>query len=441
MKSLWKEFMKYAVPSVIGMMVSALYIVVDGVFVGRGVGISALASVNVALPVTTLMIAVTMMITMGGAAIMSIKFGENNPEEGNNIFLQSLFLIAAISGILSIISVLFPVQLARILGASDELVKGTAAYIRYYMLFGLGFAGSLALSAFVRNDGNPNLAMISLIVGAVTNIILDYMFIFIFNLGITGAAIASGLGQLSSVFLLLTHFTRKKGKLKLYIPKLKKQELIRILKTGTPEFIVQVSPAVSVFAFNQVIIRRIGELGIACFSIIGYISTVLIALFIGISQGIQPLLSYNYGKKDYTKVNKVFKMGANTNFAASLIIYILLLIFGEKIISIFTNNAELVKLSYGAMIIYAFSFVIASINLVNVTYYQSIENSKIANIISTSRGMVFTIIFLLVLPLIIGDIGIWISIILGEICTLLVILYLVHVKQVDIHINNKQITF
>lgn len=440
MKSLWKEFMKYAVPSVIGMMVSALYIVVDGIFVGRGVGSSALASVNVALPVTTLMIAITMMITMGGAAIMSIKFGENNSEEGNNIFLQSLFLIATISGILSIISALFPVQLAKILGASDELVKGTATYIRYYMLFGLGFSGSLALSAFVRNDGNPNLAMISLIVGAVTNIILDYTFIFIFNLGIAGAAVASGLGQLSSVFLLLTHFARKKGKLKLYMPKLKKQELIRILRTGTPEFIVQVSPAVSVFAFNQVIIRRIGELGIAGFSIIGYISTVLIALFIGVSQGIQPLLSYNYGKRDYEKVNKVFKMGSNTNFAASVLIYILLLIFGKKIISIFNSDVALIKLTYHAMIIYAFSFVIASINIVNITYYQSTENSKIANIISTSRGMVFTIIFLLVLPLIIGDIGIWISIILGEICTLLLILYLVYVKKIDIHSNNQQIT-
>ncbi|MCT4618385.1 MAG: MATE family efflux transporter [Marinisporobacter sp.] len=439
MKSLWKEFMKYAVPSVIGMMVSALYIVVDGIFVGRGVGASALASINVALPITTLMIAITMMITMGGAAVMSIKFGENKYEEGNNIFLQSLFLIIAITGVVSIISVIFPEQLARMLGASDELLKGTAEYLRYYMLFGLGFSGSLALSAFVRNDGNPNLAMISLILGAVTNIALDYTFIFIFNLGIIGAAVASGLGQLSSVFLLLTHFLRKRGNLKLYMPKLKKQELIRIIRAGTPEFIVQVSPAVSVFAFNQVIIRRIGEIGIAGFSIIGYISAVLLALFIGISQGIQPLLSYNYGKGDYEKVKKVFKIGVKTNFTASLIIYGILLLFGEKIISIFNGDRILVKLTYEAMIIYAFSFVIASINIVNVTYHQSTENSKIANIISTSRGMIFTILAIIILPLIIGDIGIWISIILGELLTLALIIYLSYVKKVDIKPNHKEI--
>jgi putative MATE family efflux protein len=437
MKSLWKEFMKYAVPSVIGMMVSALYIVVDGIFVGRGVGASALASINVALPITTLMIAITMMITMGGAAVMSIKFGENKYEEGNNIFLQSLFLIVFITGIVSIIGVLFPVQLARILGASEGLVKGTAQYLRYYLIFGLGFSGSLALSAFVRNDGNPNLSMIALIVGAITNIALDYTFIFILNFGIAGAAVASGLGQLSSVFLLFTHFVRKKGKLKLYIPNLKKYELIRILKTGTPEFIVQVSPAISIFAFNQVIIRRIGEIGIAGFSIIGYISTVLIALFIGISQGIQPLLSYNYGKKDYTKASKVFKMGVKTNFVVSVIIYVLLLFFGKQIIGIFNGDETLIKLTYDAMIIYCFSFVIASINIVNVTYYQSTENSKNANVISISRGMVFPIIFLIVLPVIMGDIGIWVSITIGEICTLLFIMYLVYVKKVQIKPNKK----
>ncbi|CAH2214402.1 MATE family efflux transporter [Tepidibacter aestuarii] len=439
MKSLWKEFRKYAVPSVIGMMVSALYIVVDGVFVGRGVGARALGSINVALPVTTLMIAISMMITMGGAAIMSIKFGENKHEEGNNIFLQSIFLIIAITGVVSIVSVLFPAQISRMLGASDELIKGTAEYLRYYMMFGIGFSGSLALSAFVRNDGNPKLAMISLILGAITNIVLDYVFIFILNLGIVGAAIASGLGQLSSVFLLLTHFIRKKGTLKLYIPRLNKANLIRILKTGTPEFLVQVSPAISVFAFNQVIIRRIGEIGIAGFSIIGYISTVLLALFIGISQGIQPLLSYNYGKKDYKKVNKVFKMGVKTNFVASLVIYLLLLVFGDKIISIFNSDKTLIKLTYDAMIIYGFSFVIASINIVNITYYQATENSKIANIISANRGMVFTTVSLIMLPLMIGDIGIWSSIILGEVATLFLIMYLVYVKKADLKLNNKEI--
>lgn len=438
MKLLWKEFIKYALPSVIGMMVSALYIVVDGIFVGRGVGSSALASINVALPVTTLMIAITMMITMGGAAITSIKFGEKKYKEGNNIFLESLFLIIIITGVISIIGVMFPQEIAKILGASNKLIVGTAKYLRYYLIFGLGFSMSLALSTFVRNDGNPNLAMIALIIGAITNIILDYAFIFIFDFGIVGAAVASGLGQLSSVFILVTHFIRKEGKLILNIPKLKRNELIRIIKAGTPEFIVQVSPAVSVFAFNQIIIRRIGEIGIAGFSIISYISVVLIALFIGISQGIQPLLSYNYGKRDYEKVNMIFKMGVKTNFIASLIIYIIILIAGEKIISMFNGDKELITLTYYAMTIYTFSFVIASINIVNVTYYQATENSRIANIISTSRGMIFTIASLIIFPIIIGNTGIWVSIIIGELCTLFLIIYLAYIKKVDIEYNNKK---
>ncbi|KDR95113.1 MerR HTH family regulatory protein [Peptoclostridium litorale DSM 5388] len=198
-------------------------------------------------------------------------------------------------------------------------------------------------------------------------------------------------------------------------------ELIRILKTGMPEFIVQISPAVSIFAFNQVIIKRIGEMGIAGFSIIGYISTVLLALFMGISHGIQPLLSYNYGKRDFEKADKVFEMGMKSNFAASLIIYLVILLGGDNIIAIFGGDKSLVKFTYDAIVIYAFSFVIASINIVTVTYYQSTENSKMANIISASRGIVFTLFFLTVMPLFIGDIGIWVSIILSEASTLTLI--------------------
>lgn len=424
MKSMWREFIKYAMPSVIGMMVSALYVVVDGIFVGRGIGPGALASINVALPVTTLMIAVTMMVSMGGATVTSIKFGEGKYEEGNNIFLESLFLIVIITGAVSIIGVTFPRQIAFMLGASEELAGGTAEYLYYYLIFGIGFSGSLSLSVFVRNDGNPNRAMISLIIGALTNVALDYVFIFIFDFGIAGAAVASGLGQLIGVFILIGHFVMKKGRLRLYLPNVKINELIRILKTGMPEFIVQISPAVSVFAFNQVIIKRIGEMGIAGFSIIGYISTVLLALFMGISQGIQPLLSYNYGKGDFEKADKVFKMGMKSNFAASLIIYLVILLGGDNIIAIFGGDKALVKFTYDAIVIYAFSFVIASINIVTVTYYQSTENSKMANIISASRGIVFTLFFLAITPFLIGDLGIWVSIILSEASTLTLIAWL-----------------
>lgn len=429
MKLLWKEFRKYAVPSIIGMMVSALYAVVDGIFVGRGVGVGALASVNVAVPLVTLMIAITMMLTMGGSAVMSIKFGENKQKEGNDIFMQSLFSIIFIIAVLSITSVIFPYKIARFLGASPELIDGTAVYIRYYMMFGFGFAGSLALSAFIRNDGNPNLAMFSLTAGGVTNIVLDYIFIFKLNYGIAGAAVASGLGQLVSIAFLLTHFIRKKGSLRLYVPKFEKENIKRIFKAGVPEFIVQISPAISIFSFNIVIINRIGEIGVAAFSIISYISTVLIALFIGIAQGIQPLLSYNKGRGNYEKVDKIFKMGLKTNFISSALIYGALFFFGDKIIAIFNGDKTLINLTYNAIIIYAFSFVIASLNIINITYYQSIEKSKIANIISTSRGIIFPIFYLIVLPLMLGDIGIWVSIIIAELCTFFLVLYLIYVKK------------
>lgn len=438
MKSLWKEFIKYAIPSVIGLMVSALYVVVDGIFVGRGIGPNALAAVNVAVPFTTLIIAISMMITMGGASIMSIRFGQNKEKEGNNIFLQSIFLVISITLIVSIISVIFPHIIAKLLGARDSLVDSTATYIKYYMLFGIGFSGSLALSTFIRNDGNPNLAMIALIVGAITNIVLDYAFIFIYDMGIAGAAIASGLGQISSLLLLSIHFIFKKGRLRVYMPKLNYDDLQRIMKVGMPEFINQLAPAITIYAFNIIILNRLGNIGVASFSIISYISIILVALFAGISQGIQPLISYNYGKKNFSKVKQIFKLGKVSNFVASILIYLALVLWGKDIVSIFVDDPALIHMTYNSMIIYMFSFIIASINIVNVTYYQATENSYIANIISISRGMVFTILALMILPLFIGNLGIWISIIIGEICTFLLVLYLkskhsiIKVKSMDI---------
>lgn len=208
-----KQFLKYAVPSALAMFVSSLYTVIDGIFVGQGVGDSALAAVNVIIPFTIMLFGIATMFAVGGGALVSKYLGEKNTESAVEMFRQVFKLLLILSIGISLICVIFAKPLSRLLGATDSIADLAATYLRFYAMFCVPNLIGISLNSFVRNDSRPTLAMISTISGAVTNIILDYVFIFVFSLGIKGAAIATGLGQIVTVSILIPHFIFKRGAL------------------------------------------------------------------------------------------------------------------------------------------------------------------------------------------------------------------------------------
>ncbi|MEE0726357.1 MAG: MATE family efflux transporter, partial [Clostridium saudiense] len=194
-----KEFFKYALPSALAMFVSSLYTIIDGIFVGQGVGDSALAAVNIVMPFTIMLFGIATMFAVGGGDLVSKSIGANNKEKAVKIFRQVFKFLLIISIVISLVAVVFSKYIVRILGATDTLVPLASTYLRYYSLFCIPNLVGIALNSFVRNDGRPKLAMISTLLGAVTNIILDYIFIFPLGFGIKGAAIATGLGQIVTI--------------------------------------------------------------------------------------------------------------------------------------------------------------------------------------------------------------------------------------------------
>ena len=206
-----KEFFKYALPSALAMFVSSLYTIIDGIFVGQGVGDSALAAVNIVMPFTIMLFGIATMFAVGGGDLVSKSIGANNKEKAVKIFRQVFKFLLIISIVISLVAVVFSKYIVRILGATDTLVPLASTYLRYYSLFCIPNLVGIALNSFVRNDGRPKLAMISTLLGAVTNIILDYIFIFPLGFGIKGAAIATGLGQIVTIAILLPHFIMKRG--------------------------------------------------------------------------------------------------------------------------------------------------------------------------------------------------------------------------------------
>lgn len=419
-----KKFYQYVIPSIGSMLVTGLYFVVDGIFVGRGVGTDGLASVNFAVPFISILTAITMMITMGGATLTSISFGKGDTKKANNSFNTSLFMVIIFAFLMSVVSVLFPKQIARTLGASDLLLDGTAIYIKYYVLFGIFFCGAMILSAFVRNDGNPKLAFWGMIVGAFSNVFLDWLFIFPLEMGIKGAAIASGLGQVLACMVLSTHFIFRKGVLRLELIQLERSIIYQIIKVGIPEFVTQMSQPVTMFCYNLLVLKLFGEIGVSAFSVISYLLVIILAVFIGLAQGIQPLLSHSCGEGNIQKEQFFFHKGMRLNILLSIAVYALMILFGKRIIGIFNPDKELIRLAYQCIIVYGISFVFAAVNIVYTTYYLATKRTKTALKIAVYRSFLANVVFIFLIPSIFGPVWIWSGIIAAEFVVMMLAIFL-----------------
>jgi putative MATE family efflux protein len=419
MDTRFKSVLRYVIPSVGGLMVTFLYVVVDGIFVGRGIGADALAAVNLAFPFTMVLSALTAMITIGGATVTAIRLGRGEAHAANQAFMTSLTMAGAVSVLLMLAGVLLPEAIARISGASPRLVAPTAEYIRFYSLFTLASGMAFTLNAFVRNDGNPMLAFWGMVVGAVANIFLDWLFVFPLQMGIKGAAVASGVGQILSVALLSIHFFCKKGQLRICTTRLEPALVGKILKRGFPELITQLNTPVTVFCYNYVILKTLGEIGVSAYSVLGYITSLLVSVFLGVSEGVQPLIGQSYGAKDERSIRYFFRTGLLLNICLSTGLYVLFLVFGREIISIFNGDPQLIKIASGAMPIYGLSFLLSSLNLLITTYFFSTKQTAQAVVLSALRSVSLNILCIFLLPALLGAEFIWAGIVVSEALALL----------------------
>ncbi|MEG0133131.1 MAG: MATE family efflux transporter [Clostridium sp.] len=427
-KSMVNEFFKYAVPSALAMFISSLYTVIDGIFVGQGVGDLALAAVNIVLPFTVMLFGLASMFAIGGGALVSKNIGAKNTDRAVSIFRQVFKFLLIVSGIISIVCVIFTEQIVTMLGATASL-KGLAVdYLRFYAIFCIPNLIGIVLSSFVRNDGRPKLAMISTIAGAVTNIVLDYIFIFELGLGIKGAAIATGLGQIVTVSVLLPHFIMKRGYLTFGNVKINKSDLKEFCLIGFPSFFAQASYSLIVLIHNIVLVKFIGEAGISAYSILNYITTNTYMVLYGLTLGVQPLISYNFGKRDGDKMLGFFKITCISSLVISGLFVVISFAFGPTLIGIFTADPEIAKISYIALRIASISYFVVGINLNTLVYFQALETPKYSNISCLLRSVVYLPICLIVLYKIFGANGIWGGTILSESITFVTISIMANVK-------------
>lgn len=423
-----KEFFKYAIPSALAMFISSLYTVIDGIFVGQGVGDSALAAVNIVLPFTVLLFGLASMFAIGGGALVSKNIGACNVEKAINIFRQVFKSLMIFSLTISIICVVFTKEIVTILGATDILKPLAVDYLRFYAIFCIPNLIGIVLNSFVRNDGRPKLAMISTISGAITNIVLDYLFIFHFGMGIKGAAIATGLGQVVTVSMLLPHFLMKKGYLSFGKVKISYKTVKEFCTIGFPSFFAQGSYSIIVLFHNIALVNYVGEIGISAYSILNYLTTNIYMVLYGITLGVQPLISYNYGRKDGEKMLGFFRITSISNIVITSFFVVVSYVFGPVLISIFTNDMQIATLSYDALKIACLSYFAVGLNLNTLVYYQAVETPKYSNLSCLLRSVVYLPICLFSFGKLFGVNGIWASAIVSETLTFITIKLIANIK-------------
>ena len=418
-----KNMLRYVVPSVTALIVHSVYIIVDGFFVMKGVGEKALAAVTLSVPFLEALIALSMLLSVGAGIYISYYLGKGSKNTANTVLNTSLASLFLVSAVISISGIVFLKDLARILGADETMTELVCDYLKYLLYFSPALILSYALATFLRNDNKPGLGMIAMIFGGLANGILDYVFIFVFNMGIEGAGLATGLGPVFSILIMMPHFFLKKGDLYFRLSAFSFRYCKKILTAGIPAFITEYSLGIVTYLHNFVIIRILGEQGVAAYGIIGYVALIVLTFYLGISQGIQPLISMAYGAgkdrelKFYTRVSFIFA-GIIGIVSTAVII-----VFARPITEIFSgNNSELTAVTVYGLRIYSVNFILAGINILAISIFQSVQKVKTASVIAVIRSTVFVYAALMTLPVFFGNLGIWLSMPFAEAGAFLVIL-------------------
>lgn len=431
-----KIFLRYLIPSLVGMLLMAVNLAVDGIMVGNRLGPVALAGVNIAGPVYTIFVGMSLWLGIGGATLYSQAMGRKDTKLAQFIFTHSLALIGIGTLVIGVIAWLFHDPLVYALGANDETAPFAAAYMNVFLIFGFIFTLENAFSIFVRNDGNPTLAMAALITTAFSNVGINYVILYVLDLGVREIAFGTILAATLGLLVLVSHFFTKRSNLKLVRLRFDTLLAKRALLFGFPSFLAEVGISAFTISHNIMFARLAGTAGVAAFSVLNYVHGVMLLMFLGMGAAIQPIVSYFHGANQKEKKAEIMRIAIRTGFGVGLICFLIGQFAAVPIVNIFGDFPQEVKgLAVSGIRIFFIAYLVMGANFVLMTYFQSIGEVAIATWITAGRQIVFMLIFLLTLPFIFGVTAIWFVIPLAEVAVLL--LLIVYLKRSRINFGKK----
>ena len=395
------------------------YVLFDTYFIATGIGLNALAGLNIALPFFFLVSATGIMIGMGTSVRYSILSGEKQKDSAGQAIILGLITSVVFACIISFFGYLSSNELMKLMGADEKLLPYSSTYISTIFLFSL----TIILNGFgiciYRAAGHPKFAMSAALINSFSNLVLDYIFIYKLNYGIGGAALASGIAPGIALGFQVIIYCFFLDSPEFEIPKLDFSRIIDILKLGFPSFITEFSTGFVMIFFNLVVLKCSGNIGVAAYGIIANIAIVVTAIFTGVAQGIQPLVSYSYGERNQTLVEKISDWAHTFTKGISIFLYVILFVFRTQIINIFNfeNNTELIGIADKGIIIFFTAMIFWGGNIVNTQILASCDKPGKSFQLSICRGGIITIPVLLVFSKLWGLSGVWSAIPVAEMIT------------------------
>jgi len=402
---------RFSLPAITGMVVNAFYNVIDSIFVGRGVGEIGLTAVTIAFPIMIVLMGLGMLIGVGAAAVVSLRIGEKKQREAEKI-LGNAFTLSMILAIgFTVCILLFLDPLLIILGAEPNVLPYARDFTKIIVLGSPFMYVGFGLNNIVRAEGNPRMAMSTTLISAGLNIVLNPLFIFSFHLGVGGSALATVVSQGVSAVWILIYFLRGKSLLKLRKANfvLDKEVVLSIFKIGMSPFLMQIAASMTTVLFNYTLLRYSGELAVASIGIINRIAMLMLMPIFGISQGLQPIIGYNYGAGNYSRVIKALKIAICAATLFSTTGFVLVQIFDKQIIMLFNDNSELIAIGSAAMRINLCMLPVIGFQIIGANYFQAVGKAGYAIVLSMSRQLILLIPLLFLLPTLIGVNGVWLA--------------------------------
>lgn len=421
-----KLLFKYSVPAVTAMLVNAIYNIVDRIFISFYVGEDALGGLTVVFPIMMLIFAISSLVGIGGTALMSIRIGENKIDGAERIFGNAISLGFIIYFIILLITLPFLDFILPRIGGSESLNTYAKSYIIIILIGFVAQMFSFILSSAIRIQNNPTLPMIIMIVSAVTNIILDYVFIAIFNMGVEGAALATVIGQSFGLIIAISFFVKKKSIIvprKKYLP-LKKYIVLNIFSIGFASFVATLGTSLSMVLFNKSLKEYGGDNAVIAMGAINSIFTFYIMPINGIQQSVQPIIGYNFGAKNMNRVFRALVLAIGFGIVFSIIAILLFNIMPTRLLSLFIKpTSSSMGIAVEGLRIFTSMLPLVSINLLGVAFFQSINQGKKSMILSLLRQFLILIPAIILLPKILGLTGVWIATPLADFLSTIIVIY------------------
>lgn len=424
------SLLRFALPTMVMMIFMSLYSIVDGIFISRLLGTNALSAANIVYPVISIVFAVGIMLSTGGSALIAKKLGEGKEREAREDF-SFLTLVSFLFGIaILLIGNIFIEPIVRALGSTDALLPYCVDYLSVSLLLAPAAMLQMMFQTFFVTAGKPLIGLMLTISGGVANMILDYLFMGPFNMGISGAALATGIGELIPAVIGLFYFLFTRHSLYLTKPVVRFQVLKENCFNGSSEMVTNLSTAVVTYLFNITMLKFLGEPGVAAITIVLYGQFLFNALYMGFSMGVAPVISYNHGSQNLPLLKRIFKICIGFISISSILITIMALVSSPVIVEIFTPiGSATYDIAKTGFFLFSINYIFAGINIYSSSMFTAFSDGKVSALISFVRTFVLIVLNILLLPYLIGVNGVWLAVPAAEFMTLFLSVYLFYKKR------------